>query len=282
MRRWVLIGLAGLGVFTVVGFILTYVPKVRRNADVLGCQENLRAITLFAPHDPKAKPGGDPGKLPPEIPAGTIVLPGVPPEDRLSWYVKILPGLDQRRQKTGPILAAIDQTLPWPAEKNQKAGRTKLVTLLCPGNPPEVNPDQPAPTQYVGIAGLGPDAATIPLVPSAPIPPRAGCFRYDSPTPFSVIVEHDGLSQTLMIGERSGDLGPWLRGGPSTVRGLDDSPTAKPLVGPGGQFGGCHPNGANWAFADGSARFFTDRVDPKVLFSMATIAGKETDPIPGE
>jgi prepilin-type processing-associated H-X9-DG protein len=280
MRRWVLIGLVGLGLFTVVGFVLTYIPKVRRNADVVVCQEHLSAITLFAAHHAKPQPGVDPTKLPPEIPAGTIVLPDVPPEDRLSWYVRVLPGLDQRRQNTRAILGAVDEAQPWSAEKNQLAGRAKVVTLLCPGNPAISAADEPAPTQYVGIAGLGADAATLVLAPPAPTPPRAGCFRYDSPTPFSAIT--DGLSQTILLGERSGDVGPWLRGGPATVRGLDDSPGAKPLMAAGGQFGGCHPNGANWAFADGSGRFFTDRVDPKVLFGMATIAGRESDPIPGE
>jgi prepilin-type processing-associated H-X9-DG protein len=66
------------------------------------------------------------------------------------------------------------------------------------------------------------------------------------------------------------------------VRGLDDAPGAKPLLGSGGQFGGNHPDGANWLLADGSVRVFTDRTDPKLLYSFATIAGKGTDPIPGE
>ena len=68
----------------------------------------------------------------------------------------------------------------------------------------------------------------------------------------------------------------------ATVRGLDDSPGAKPLIAPAGQFGGNHEHGANWAFADGSVRFFTERIDPKVLFGLATIAGKESDEFPGE
>jgi prepilin-type processing-associated H-X9-DG protein len=66
------------------------------------------------------------------------------------------------------------------------------------------------------------------------------------------------------------------------VRGLDDAPGARPLVAADGQFGGNHPAVANWAFADGSVRPLTDRVDPKVLYGLATIAGQEHDPIPGE
>jgi hypothetical protein len=145
------------------------------------------------------------------------------------------------------------------------------VALLCPGQPPEVDPKQPAPTQYVGIAGIGADAATLNFTPPAPAPPRAGCFHYDGPTPFASIT--DGLSQTVLFGERSTDLGPWLRGGPATVRGLDNRPWAKPYIGLGGQFGGNHPDASNWALADGSVRTLTPRVDPKVLLDLATISG---------
>src|SRR5437899_3936022 len=208
MRPWVLAGAIGLLAFATVGILLTFVPKLREKSDVVRCQNNLREISLFAAHHFKPQPNIAPGKLVTEVPAGTIVLPGVPPEERLSWFVTVLPGLDRKRQDGSTLLAAIDRGSPWPAERNQRAARTRLVTVLCPGNPAEIVAARPAPTQYVGIAGLGTDAATLTLVPPAPAPPRAGCFRYDAPTPFEAIT--DGLSQTLLLGERSGDLGPWL------------------------------------------------------------------------
>jgi prepilin-type processing-associated H-X9-DG protein len=263
----------GLLLFALVGLVIPYVVKMRARADEVACRNNLRELALFAAHSSGPRPK-QPRELADRIPAGTVLLPGVPPDERLSWAVAILPGLDQRRQEIVPLLGIIDDKKPWPAAPNQQAARTKLVTFLCPGKPPEIAADQPAPTCYVGIGGLGADAA------ATADPSRAGCFRYDAPTPFDRIT--DGLSQTLLFGERSGDLGPWLRGGPSTVRGFDDSPGAPPVIGPGGQFGGNHPNGANWALADGSVRMFNPRVDPKVLFGMATIAGGEKDPLPGD
>jgi prepilin-type processing-associated H-X9-DG protein len=279
MRRWILILVAGIVVFGILGFILTYVPKLRRAANEATCTNNLKELSRFTAAPGEIQPDLRP-KLPKEIPAGTIVLPGVAPEERLSWFPAILPLLDQRRQDLAPLVAAINPAAPWAAERNQQAAATVLRVALCPAKPPDVGSGRPAPTCYVGIAGLGPDAATLKINLPAPAPPRAGCFRYDSPTPFEAIA--DGRSQSLLLGERSSDLGPWLRGGPATVRGLNDTPAAPPLLGAGGQFGGNHPTGSNWAFADWSVRYFSDRMEPKVLFGLATIAGRETDPLPGD
>lgn len=282
MRRWVVTAAAAFVLFLAAGFVLTYLPKVRRAADDLGCANHLREIGLFAAHhvDPKAV-GGDHARFPDEIPAGTIALAAHGPDERLSWFPRVLPGLDQKRQPTEPLLARVKQLEPFAAAPNQAAARTRLLTALCPANVPPPDPAAPAPTCYVGIAGLGADAARLVLPdPPADAPPRAGCFRYDRPTSFAFIT--DGLSQTVMFGERSGDLGPWLRGGPATVRGLDNAPGAARLVGAGGQFGGNHATGANWGFADGSVRFLTDRTDARVLYGLATIAGKDTDPLPGD
>jgi prepilin-type processing-associated H-X9-DG protein len=274
MARRIAVVFGGLLAFALAGLFIPYLIKMRARADVVTCQNNLREIVMFAAHHAKPRPGVAPGRFVNEVPAGTIPLPGVPPEERLSWVVAVLPGLDQRRHNTEQLLVTIDRNSPWPADRNQQAARTKLVTFLCPGNPPAIATDQPAPACYVGIGGLGKDAA------ATADPARAGCFRYDGPTPFDRIT--DGLGTTLLLGERSGDLGPWLRGGPATVRGLDDAPGAPPVLGPGGQFGGNHPSGANWAMADGSVRLFSPRVDPKVLYGLATIAGGERDPLPGE
>jgi prepilin-type processing-associated H-X9-DG protein len=273
-RRVTIIGFVLL-VIVVAVLLFTVVPQARLKANSEASRNNLRELALFAAHHSKPDltptKNRDVTKLPAQIPAGTIVLLDVPPESRLSWVVGVLPGLDQRRQNTEQLLAKIDQTKPWPAEPNQEAGRTRLVTLLCPENPPEVPAGAPAITCYVGIGGVGTNAASLPIDS-----PKAGAFRYDSPTPFDRIT--DGLSNTLLFAETRNEAGPWLRGGVSTIRGLDDAPDALPLI--GGQFGGFFPNGANFALCDGSVRLFSPHTTPQVLLGLATIAGKESETVP--
>ena len=130
-------------------------------------QNNLRQLSLFAAHHANADPKkDDPTKIPREIPAGTIVLSGIPPENRLSWFVYVLPDLDQRRQDVVGLMTQINQAEPWSAARNQEAARTRLAVALSPLDTPITASDQPAVTCYVGIAGIGPDAATLAPPPS--------------------------------------------------------------------------------------------------------------------
>lgn len=269
-RRVTIIG-AVLLVLFVAALAIPFIVKARLQAHVVASQNNLRELALFAAHHASADPKRDPAKELTEIPAGTVALPGAPPEERLSWVVTVLPGMDQRKVDAEKLLGALDRTKPWSADANQKVARVRIPVLLCPENTPEVPPGAPELTCYVGIGGLGAGAAALPLDS-----PRAGAMRYDTPTPFERIT--DGTGQTLLFAETRSDPGPWLRGGPATVRGLDDAPGAPPLIGPDGQFGGYFPATANVAMCDGSVRVFTSKVDPKVLFGLSTIAGRGSDP----
>jgi hypothetical protein len=269
-RRWVAVIFAVLFVLVATGFVITYLQKARMNANLAASQNNLRQLAFFAAHHSNRDPSADPTKIPREIPAGTVPLPGEPPENRLSWFVYVLPGLDQSRQDVAGLLAKINDQEPWTDARNQGAARTRLLVAHCPLNTQLPTADQPAITCYVGIAGVGADAARLDLPPLPErVPSRAGAFRYDSATPFDRI--GDGLSQTLLLGETANDLGPWLRGGTSTVRGVDDGPDAQPPIGAGGQFGGYFPRGANFALCDGSVRFITPQITPDVFHRLATI-----------
>lgn len=272
-RRIVVVAVVVLLLSSVAAVSIMFIQRARDLSNRAASQDKLRQLAQFAAHHAHPGQKGVTGQFPTDIPAATVVLSAVPPENRLSWFNYILPGLDRSRQDVVGLITQIDDTQPWSSERNQVAARTRLLVALCPANPPAIAPGDPAPTCYVGISGIGLDAATITLPPMGRAPDRAGAFRYDAATPFDRIT--DGLSQTLLLGETSHELGPWLRGGPSTVRGLDNSPGAAPLIGAGGQFGGYFPKGANFAMCDGSVRLLTPQISPDVLLGMATITGGE-------
>ena len=244
--------------------LLPWVVKSRARANEVGSMNNLRELALFAflPLDRKGAP--QPATAVDAIPPGTVPNAALPPDSRLSWYVHLMPGLDQKRQQMGPLLDRLDRNVAWNAGPNAAVADTRLVVSICPGQAVSNA------TNYVGVGGLGTDAPTLPLgpPPEAKADPRAGCFRYGGPTPLTSIT--DGTSQTLLFAETVA-AGPWLRGGPGTVRTFD--PTAAVAVGPGGAVGGCFPNVAHVTLADGGGRTFTTQTNPKVLYAMSTIAG---------
>src|SRR5437899_2666388 len=112
MARRVAVVVVGLLLFALVGLAIPYIMKMRTRADDVACRNNLREIGLFAAHSSGAQPK-QPRKHLDQIPAGTVFLPGAPPDERLSWVVAVLPGLDQRRQQVAPLLATIDEKQPW-------------------------------------------------------------------------------------------------------------------------------------------------------------------------
>ncbi len=212
------------------------------------------------------------------FPVGTLPNPALPPERRLGWPVVCFAWL------TGSGVSlqvdrsrAWDDPVNWPpkivADGNITfVGMTPADTFSwtsCPDDPASLTKTRPLPLTYVGIAGLGSDAPTLPAGHV-----RAGVFGYDRVTRLSEIT--DGTSQTLILAETRRDPGPWMAGGSTSVRGVD--PGTRPYFGPNRPFGGYHPGGANVALADGSVRFLRGTIHPKVFESLSTIAGGE--PIP--
>jgi prepilin-type processing-associated H-X9-DG protein len=166
---------------------------------------------------------------------------------------------------------------PWDADEN-RITRTKDVEsgtiyvvgridgLSCPAGPDDGGTPMPGLTSYVGVAGVGTDAARLPGHD-----PRAGIFGYGRQVRLEDI--KDGASMTMAVVETAERNGPWTAGGPATVRGLD--PARRPYIGRGGQFGGTHRGGAAVLFADGSVRFVRASIRPRTFEALATIAGGE-------
>jgi prepilin-type processing-associated H-X9-DG protein len=161
----------------------------------------------------------------------------------------------------------------WDAERNRYAGLFTPYFWQCTNFPYRRPTSTLSPSHHVGITGIGPDAASLPVED-----PRAGFFGDErkigvADLPF-------GTSTMLVAVETTRVQGSWTAGGEPTSRALlDDSP----LNGVDAQFGGLHPGGANALFADGSVRFWRGSLDESLIRRMATIHGREgVEAIPDE
>lgn len=257
------------------GLVVLAVERVQHAATRSQCINNLKQIGLGL-HNYEGTYG--------YLPSGSVSSGKLSCERRLSWFVHLIPFVDQLR-------IVVDPSQPWDAEENRRPrwrdggdigqeiekelGEYKL--FCCPANPNRGGPDSASFTHYVGIAGVGPGAAEW-----GPHYPGIGVFGCERRTRFEDIT--DGLATTLMVSETARANGPWTAGGPATVRGLD--PTGGPYLGAAGQFSSAHryspnvfvtrlPVATNVLFADCSVRSFSEAVSPQVFEALATIAGGE-------
>ncbi len=248
---WICFWTMGLGIF--LGLVLpAFFPyKHHRNTRQTQCLSNIRQMGL-----------GILGYTNQNVhfPPGTIANDDFPIERRLGWGVTLLPYIDEMEYLNGRGKTPEDAArLAWDDPVFADLTAKPPDITRCPSSPPRS-------ASYAAIAGLGTDAPSLPTSHK-----RAGIFG-DSRivTPADV---KDGTSTTMMLVESDSVPGPWFAGGRKTVRGLD--PARQPYIGPTRQFGGNHYGGAVVLFADGSAKFVSDKVDPKVFEALSTMAGGE-------
>lgn len=265
--------LIAIPVLAVAGIFFAGIMHWREKANRLRCQDNLRRVGWYAvwsytdrefafPEGPDLanrtrvleldKPL-DPNKT---FPPGTLPNPNLPPHSCLAWSVILLPYLQRE-----DLYRKFDLTLGWDDPPNHEAVMTRVTTLACPSIYRQPPPGEPTPGHYIGLTGLGADSPWL-----GPTDPRAGFFRYDKPTTTGMV--RRGFSHTITFMETEIDHGPWPAGGKPTLRGLVTEQS--PYIGLGRQFGG-HAGGCNAAFADGSVRFQSHSISPKVLESLVTL-----------
>lgn len=249
---------------------------MRRAAARSQCANNLKQIAIAIHGYQDAH-----GHFPPGAVAGTQL----PPDQRLSFYASLLPYLERKN-----IHDKLKMTEPWDSELNRLvvSGSVSWQLFQCTdwirerfpngGQNPSFGHD--AFTNYVGVAGVGADAATRPADATG-----IGFFGYDRKLKLDQV--KDGLSNTMMVIETGHEVGPWLRGGPSTVRAID--PSAGHLTGDGLPFGGTHfldstvvrkqrPHGFHIVTGDGAVYYRMNDIRPELLAALATIAGGEEIP----
>jgi hypothetical protein len=181
------------------------------------------------------------------------------PETRLSWIASMLPYFDHREWHR-----ELQFSYSWNSPQNRRVTQQRLESVVNPALGPSSTDAGFPVTHYVGVAGVGADAAELKTSDR-----RAGLFGYWRTPRLEDIT--DGASNTLATLGVSGRLGAWAAGGNATVRALTKPPYVN---GPDG-FGSGQPDGMLAGMADGSVRFLSKDVDPLVLEQLATIGGGE-------
>ncbi|MEZ5948041.1 MAG: hypothetical protein R3C12_02140 [Planctomycetaceae bacterium] len=179
---------------------------------------------------------------------------GSPPGRAFSW----LAGLDPTLERDASLLP--QWNLPWDDPLNDRFVRRKRDDLLNPEIPLQVGGDRYPASHVVGIAGVGPRAAELPLSD-----PRAGIFGWNRTTRMDDV--KDGLSQTLLATGVTGKLTSWADG-TASVRAFTQEPC---INGPDG-FGTGQSNGMYVLLADGSVRFLNRTTAPTIVRRMAAMA----------
>lgn len=194
------------------------------------------------------------------FPPGTSPAPNLAPHQRLSWQALLA---DRFADRHPPV--AWDHA--WNDPLNDPFVRRRLHEFQNPVVKALTGGDGYPATHYVGVAGVGDDAASL-----SAGDPRAGIFGDNRRTRLSEI--RDGTSNTWLTLGVQMHLGSWAAGGRSTVRPL----TREPYVnGPDG-FGTGSADSMLALLADGSVRVVSAATDPRLLRSLAAMA----DGPPGE
>lgn len=210
-----------------------------------------------------------------KLPGSAKGLP-YPPEQRCSFYAELIKYMDNK----GGVYRKIDSKKAWYQGENLSAAEAWIPELLAPDYPQtawratsELVADgrSVGATNYVGVAGLGLDAARYdPKNPDQA--KKAGMFGYDWGTKPEEVT--DGLSNTMyLIQVPPTYQRPWMAGGGATVMGVDDKGTdpAKPFMVKRSD----GTRGTMVLMGDGSVRQVKEGIDPKVFRAMATRAGGE-------
>ncbi len=218
-----------------------------------------------------------------EFPRGTVERDGgsgrfgltYPPGERVSFLAELLPymgkaNLHSRIQSRKAAwyapenLAAAEEWVPEFLNPNYPQASWRATSELAEGRTLGA-------TNYVGVAGLGLDAARYDAAdPDAA--KKVGLVTYDGGAKLNDCP--DGLSNTmLMVQLPQNSPRPWIAGGGSTLVGIEDTDDAfKPYVSvqPDGK------RGAMVLMGDGSVRFVREGVKPAVFKAMATRAGGDS------
>jgi prepilin-type N-terminal cleavage/methylation domain-containing protein len=255
-----------------LSLLLPTIQKIREAANKCTCQNNLKqlALAVHAYHDqfrhlPPAR--DDPGFF----------------TDKRGWLWRLLPFIDQKDLQ--------DYTLDDISFMLYSA--TSVPSLLCPSDPRDLTADFSGTSwAMTGTFGVTSYCGVIGTTMYTDITPTDGVFDTSSQFGRRLTDIRDGLSSTLMIGERPPS--PELHWGWWSFSDFDNLMATQsnvPIYGPcpspniyqpgdyedpcaAEHFWSPHANGGFWAFADGSIRFISYD-GAAAIIPLSTRAGGE-------
>lgn len=265
-----LVVIAIIGVL--VALLLPAVQQAREAARRAQCKNNLMQIGLALHNYEMAYE---------MLPSGSVNLKGPIRNEakgyHMGWMIQILPYIDQPN-----VFDHFDFSVDLYDAKNAPPRASYISVYLCPSNPTgsfgNVGP--------VTYAGCHHDV-------EAPIDvDNHGVLYLNSSIRYRDI--RDGASNTIFVGEHSGDILGWASGTRSTLRnaggpvnaglgalrgalpqpGLAAPETDAAVVTVGG-FSSYHAGGSHFTFGDGSVRFISQNIGAEVLRLLAHRADGE-------
>jgi prepilin-type N-terminal cleavage/methylation domain-containing protein/prepilin-type processing-associated H-X9-DG protein len=254
-----------------IGLLLPAVQKVREAANRLTCKNNLKQIGV-ALHGYQGRTGSFPPGYTSDVDrSGADLGPG------WGWAAFLLPDIEQDN-----VFNQITFSRDIRDALNAAPCRQNLALFRCPSDlsydvftvydPNGQTLADVAHSNYVAMFGNN----EIEVNPGA----GNGVSYRNSRTRIADIT--DGTSNTLLIGERSGNLAraTWT----GAVTGADEAPalvlgsadhTPNHPAAHGEDFWSRHVQGVNFLFADGSVRIINNTINPLVWAALATRAGGE-------
>jgi hypothetical protein len=253
--------------------ITRFILRQKGILDMISGEPRIHELAKAAESYVKARGG--------EFPRGTAVrnLPTTragrpyPPDQRVSWLAALLPYLGSEQASL-----QIYREKSWRDPANLTPAACLIPQFLDPRTNennwwvlyPTVG-EPVAATHFVGIAGIGPDAAEYSASDPA-VANKLGIFGYDRVTKMSDI--KDRPENTIMMAEVPPVYKrPWIAGGGATVMGVPEKDSIKPFV--CAQHGG--KRGTYVIMADFKVRFIAETVSDEVFKAMCTINGGSSD-----
>jgi hypothetical protein len=191
------------------------------------------------------------------------------PHQRVGWMADLLPMLGY-----DDVYRQIKKDEGWRSQDNLQAGAYWVAPFLDPSyprgsfvvTPPGLAGRSLGATHFVGMAGVGPDAATYPATD-----PRAGIFGYNRQTKLEDIT--DGASNTIYLIQVPPAPGRgWIMGGGATMQGVPEKDSVKPFV----HTRADGKRGTVVMMADGSVRFISADISDEAFKKLCTTHAGET------